>query len=124
MKDQSDTQTVDFIKNDKDEMKQKIRVEQENFFTKIIWELQFANLSKTDLKIFWWILTDVKKKQAAVTPENDPLPPFMNFDIDIAAIAEISEVAIPNIHRTLRKLEKSFLVKNNDKTYSLKLIST
>lgn len=124
MKDQLDNQTVDFIKNDNDEMEQKIRHEQETFFTKIIWELQHANLSKTDLKIFWFLLTDVQKKQAAITPESDPLPPFINFDIDIAAVAEISEVAIPNVHRTLRKLEKSFLVKNNDKTYSLKLTST
>lgn len=124
MKDETDNQTIDFIKNDNAEMELQIRLEQERFFTKIIWELQHANLSKTDLKIFWFVLIDVQKKQAEKLEESEPMKPFINFDINIPEIAKISEVAIPNIHRTLRKLENSFLIKEENKKYTLKLTST
>ena len=123
MKDETDNQTIDFIKNDNAEMELQIRLEQERFFTKIIWELQHANLSKTDLKIFWFVLIDVQKKQAEKLEESEPMKPFINFDIDIPEVAKVSEIAIPNIHRTLRKLENSFLIKENKK-YTLKLTST
>ena len=124
MKDETDNQTIDFIKNDNAEMELQIRLEQERFFTKIIWELQHANLSKTDLKIFWFVLIDVQKKQAEKLEESEPMKPFINFDIDIPEVAKVSEIAIPNIHRTLRKLENSFLIKEENKKYTLKLTST
>ncbi len=91
----------------------------------LLWSIQDSELSKTDLKIFWYILLDlldVQKQMAADTPEDQDLPPFINFDIDVNSVSKLSSVAIPNIHRTLRKLEKSFLLKREGK-YSLKLKS-
>ena len=123
MKDTLDEKTIDFIKTDKTEMERRIRQEQEQFFTQTIWELQNANLSKTDLKIFWWILIEVQKQQAKETSEDESMKPFINFDIDIPAIAKTAEIAVPNIHRTLRKLEKTFLTKDQNKKYSLKFNS-
>ena len=123
MKDMTDDKTIDFIKIDNLGIERRIRQEQEQFFMQTIWELQDASLSKTDLKIFWWILNNVQKQRAEETPEDEPLKPFINFDIDIQAVAKIAEVAVPNIHRTLRKLEKTFLTKDQNKKYSLKFKS-
>ena len=103
-------------------MELRLRLEQEQFFTHILWNIQDAELSKTDIKIFWYILVDVQKKQAGELEDSEPMKPYLDFEIDIHSVAELANVAIPNIHRTLRKLEGSFLIKQNKK-YSLKFKS-
>ena len=122
MKDDADNQTIDFIKNDKDEMELRLRLEQEQFLTHVLWSIQDAELSKTDIKIFWYILVDVQRKRAGELQDSEPMKPYLDFEIDINAVAELANIAVPNIHRTLRKLEKSFLTKEKN-TYSLKFKS-
>ena len=38
-------------------------------------------------------------------------------------MAKTAEIAVPNVHRALRKLEKTFLTKDENKKYSLKFNS-
>ena len=74
------------------------------------------------IKIFWYILVDVQRKRAGELQDSEPMKPYLDFEIDINAVAELANIAVPNIHRTLRKLEKSFLTKEKN-TYSLKFKS-
>ena len=120
MKDSMDTQTQDFISlNDEDKSRLELRREREQGFMSALYKLQEQRLSKTDVQIFWFILTCAQKRMAADSSE-DNIIIFDNFDIDIKEISEAAMIAVPNIHRSLRKLEKSFLIKNDNNKYRLR----
>ncbi len=75
MKGQADKQTIDFIKTNNKEMELRLRLEQEQFFTQILWNIQDSELSKKDLKIFWFILIDAQKKQVEKLTSSELMKP-------------------------------------------------
>lgn len=113
MKDENDNKTIDFIKNDNDEYndywlsREYVRA---STIMNVLRISMIESISKKDLTVLYYALDLAKYDNS----NNE----VIYFDVDKKLISEESGIALPNVHRSIKKLNK-ILVKQENGLYKL-----